>query len=111
MKKRKKTTKQILLEREKKKWENFNKPITYNPIPVRKEKDTTKVFISIEQKSNFINVNGGYFNIGKKKGCMVESADLKYINWVIENIQLNDSELRLLRRVASKKKLKLNNKS
>lgn len=96
--KRTKTTKQIKKERERQKWESYNNTIQHNPLPIRGQINNTKVFVSIESNSNFINCKGGYFNRGKYKGIPVKDVKKHYLKWVLENISLNQSELKLLRK-------------
>ena len=77
----------------------------WRPEPVR-EATLPRMKVSEDPNSNFINVKGGYFNKGSKKGCDVSAADLTYLIWVTNNIELNISELNYIRRVIKKKERK-----
>lgn len=74
----------------------------HNPLPKR-EDNLPRLKVSEDPNSNFINVRGGYFNKGSKKGCDVSSVNIKYLIWVTNNIELNTSELKYIRRVIKKK--------
>jgi hypothetical protein len=69
---------------------------TWDPLPERKDIGKTKLKETQETKSNFINCSGGYFNIGKYKGVEVKSVPKWYLIWVMENIELNTTEKKLL---------------
>jgi uncharacterized protein (DUF3820 family) len=71
---------------------------SWNPLPVRGQKQERLSFTT-DTRCNFINCKQRYFNIGKYKGVDVKDVPTSYINWVRNNIQLNDSELRLLKTI------------
>ena len=103
MAKRKKKTKVLRVEAEKRKWDNYDKVNTlsknHNPPPARGKPSKYKNTDTVERNSNFINVAGGYFNKGKYKAINVDKAPLNYLNWVIHNIELNKSETTLIRKL------------
>ena len=51
---------------------------------------------TIDKHSNFINLNQKYFNKGKYKGISVEKTPITYLKWVLENIELNTGETKLI---------------
>lgn len=71
---------------------------SWNPLPVREQKQK-RLSYTIEKRSNFINCKQRYFNMGKYKGIDIKDVPTSYINWVRNNIQLNDSELQLLKTI------------
>lgn len=71
---------------------------SWNPLPVREQKQK-RLSYTIEKRSNFINCKQRYFNMGKYKGIDIKDVPTSYINWVRNNIQLNDSELQLLKKI------------
>lgn len=79
---------------------------SWNPPPRRE--DLNKVVRrkeSVEKRSGFINCSQKYFNVGKFKGIQVKDVPLWYLTWVIEKIELNPTELKLIRTVLKYKKL------
>jgi len=62
---------------------------------------------TIEKKSNFINLNGGYFNVGKYKGAEVNRASLDYLVWLQYKsmIVLNKGEIKLLDKIIKTKNI------
>jgi len=98
---KKKTKKDIFEEYEK--VQKLGK--SWNPLPRREDLGkTTRRKESIEKKSGFINCAQGYFNVGKYKGIPVKDAPLWYLSWVVEKIELNPTELNLIRKVVKEKK-------
>jgi uncharacterized protein (DUF3820 family) len=80
---------------------------SWNPLP--KREDLNKIARrreSVEKRSGFINCAQGYFNVGKYKGVAVKDTPVWYLSWVADNIQLNPSELNLLRKVIKYKESK-----
>lgn len=71
---------------------------SWNPLPVRGQ-TLPRLTSTIEKNSNFINCKQGYMNKGKYKGVDITSVPLWYLKWVVNNIQLNDSELKLIRKI------------
>jgi hypothetical protein len=61
---------------------------------------------TIEKNSNFINLNGGYFNKGKYKGAEVNRATLDYLEWLKNKsmIPLNKGENTLIDKLIKTKK-------
>ena len=54
---------------------------------------------TVDKHSNFINLNQGYFNKGKYKGISVDKTPTNYLKWVLENIELNVGETKLLNKI------------
>jgi uncharacterized protein (DUF3820 family) len=71
---------------------------SWNPLPVRGQKQKRLTY-TIEKRSNFINCKQRVFNVGKYKGIDIKDVPTSYINWVRNNIELNDSELQLLKKI------------
>jgi hypothetical protein len=69
---------------------------SWNPLPVRGQKQK-RLTHTIEKRSNFINCRQRIFNVGKYKGIDINEVPKWYIDWVKKNIELNDTELRLLK--------------
>ena len=61
---------------------------------------------TIEKKSNFINLNGGYFNKGKYKGIEVDRSPIEYLQWLLNKstIVLNKGEIKLITKLIENKK-------
>ena len=66
------------------------------PLPVRGQKQK-RLTHTIEKRSNFINCRQAIFNVGKYKGIDINEVPKWYIDWVKKNIELNDTELKLLK--------------
>ena len=67
--------------------------------------------LTIEKSSNFINLKGGYFNVGKYKGAEVNRATIDYLEWLLNSpIVKNKGEITLLNKLIKTKK-KENEKS
>lgn len=60
---------------------------------------TVRLQQTIEKHSNFINLNQGYFNKGKYKGISVDKTPTTYLKWVLQNIELNVGETKLLNKL------------
>jgi hypothetical protein len=69
---------------------------SWNPLPVRGQKQK-RLSYTIEKRSNFINCKQRVFNVGKYKGIDINEVPKWYISWVKANIELNDTELQLLK--------------
>ena len=81
---------------------------SWNPPP--KREDLNKVVRrkeSVERRAGFINCKQKYFNKGKYKGVLVIDVPLSYIKWVTDTIELNPTELQLIRTILNQK-IKLN---
>ena len=81
---------------------------SWNPPPRRE--DLNKVVRrkeSVERRAGFINCKQKYFNKGKYKGVSIKDVPISYIKWVTDTIQLNPTELELIRTIL-KEKIKLN---
>ena len=61
---------------------------------------------TVEPNSNFINLNGGYFNKGKYKGIEVERSPIYYLEWLLNTstIILNKGEIKLINKLIKNKK-------
>lgn len=61
---------------------------------------------TIEENSNFINLNGGYFNKGKYKGIEVGRSPIEYLEWLLNKskIVLNKGEIKLITKLIENKK-------
>jgi hypothetical protein len=71
---------------------------SWNPLPIRGQKQKRLSF-TIDKHSNFINCKHKYFNMGKYKGVDIKYVPLSYISWVRKNIELNETELNLLKTI------------
>jgi uncharacterized protein (DUF3820 family) len=80
----------------------YNLSKQWNPLPVRGQLNT-KLKHTVSLHCNFINCKEGFFNMGKYKGIDVISTPISYLKWVKENVNLNDTELKLLKRIINKK--------
>jgi uncharacterized protein (DUF3820 family) len=80
---------------------------SWNPLPKREDLNkTSRLHLTVDSRAGFINCAQGYFNVGKYKGVQVKDTPIWYLTWVAEKIQLNPSELNLLRTVLKYKELK-----
>ena len=77
----------------------------WNPLPIR-GKNIDRLNSTIEKNSNFINCAQKCMNVGKYKGIDIQRVPVTYLKWVLENIQLNVTEIGLVT-----KYLKLNGKT
>ena len=68
--------------------------------------------LTIEKSSNFINLKGGYYNVGKYKGAEVNRPPVDYLEWLKNKsmIPLNKGEITLIDKLI-KTKNKENEKS
>ena len=67
--------------------------------------------LTIEKSSNFINLKGGYYNVGKYKGAEVNRPPVDYLEWLLNSpIVLNKGEITLVNKLI-KTKNKENEKS
>ena len=67
--------------------------------------------LTIEKSSNFINLKGGYFNVGQYKGAEVNRPPVDYLEWLLNSqIVKNKGEITLLNKLIKTKK-KENEKS
>ena len=60
---------------------------------------------TVEPNSNFINLNGGYFNKGKYKGIEVSRSPVEYLEWLLNKsmIILNKGEIKLITKLIGNK--------
>lgn len=73
---------------------------SWNPLPKREDLNKTlRRKESVERRAGFINCAQGYFNVGKYKGVKVQDTPIPYLLWVIDKIELNPTELNLIRKV------------
>jgi uncharacterized protein (DUF3820 family) len=70
---------------------------SWNPLPV-KGKSSKRLSSTIEKHSNFINCKQQCMNVGKYKGINIEDVPSWYLKWAAKNIELNQSELTLIRK-------------
>jgi hypothetical protein len=63
--------------------------------------------LTIEKHSNFINLNGGYYNVGKYKGAEVNRPPVDYLDWLLNKskIVLNKGEIKLLNKIIKTKNI------
>ena len=67
--------------------------------------------LTIEKSSNFINLKGGYYNVGRYKGAEVNRPPVDYLEWLLNSpIVLNKGEITLVNKLI-KTKNKENEKS
>ena len=61
---------------------------------------------TVEPNSNFINLNGGYFNKGKYKGIEVDRSPIEYLQWLLNKstVVLNKGEIKLITKLIESKK-------
>jgi uncharacterized protein (DUF3820 family) len=78
---------------------------SWNPLPVRGNKKV-KFNFTLENNSNFINCKQKYMNMGKYKGVDIINVPASYLKWVSKNIELNTSELELIRKTLSTKSVR-----
>ena len=87
--------------REKKKYEQSAKvealAKSWNPLPER-GKTLKRLSSTIERHSNFINCKQGIMNVGKYKGIELKDVPIWYLKWVVNNIQLNQTELEIIKK-------------
>jgi|688.fasta_scaffold1084607_1 hypothetical protein len=62
---------------------------------------------TIEKKSNFINLKGGYYNVGKYKGAEVNRPPVDYLDWLLNKsmIVLNKGEITLINKLIKTKNI------
>jgi uncharacterized protein (DUF3820 family) len=70
---------------------------SWNPLPVRGQSQI-RLSTTVDKHSNFINCKQRYMNVGKYKGIDIKDVPFWYIKWVLKNIQLNETELNLIRK-------------
>jgi uncharacterized protein (DUF3820 family) len=82
-----------------------HKPGTpWNPPPRREDLGKgSRLKLTIDERAGFINCAQGYFNVGKYKGVQVNDVPLWYLKWVVDKIQLNPTELNLIRIIIKNK--------
>lgn len=86
---------------------NHKSGTPWNPPPRREDLGKgSRLHLSVEKRAGFINCAQGYFNVGKYKGTQVKDAPIWYLKWVVDKIQLNPSELNVLRNVIKYKEKK-----
>ena len=80
---------------------------SWNPPPRREDLNKSpRLKQSVEKRAGFINCAQGYFNVGKYKGVQVKDTPISYLLWVIDKIELNNTELNLIRKVVKTKELR-----
>ena len=70
---------------------------SWNPLPVRGS-TLPRLYNTVDRHSNFINCSKKYFNKGKYKGIFLKDTPQQYLKWVAQEVELNDSELKLIRK-------------
>jgi hypothetical protein len=70
---------------------------SWTPLPER-GKTLSKVNKVFSTNSNFINCAQQCMNKGKYQGIDIKDIPVWYLKWVVNNIELNDSELKLIRK-------------
>lgn len=70
---------------------------SWNPLPVLGS-SLPRLQSTVDRHSSFINCSQKYFNKGKYKGMFLKDTPQDYLKWVIAEVQLNDSELKLIRK-------------
>ena len=89
-------------------WQDYQKiqklGSSWNPLPKREHfNKTTRLYQTVERRAGFINCAQGYFNVGKFKGVKLKDTPLWYLTWVKEKIELNPTELNLIRNTIKNK--------
>lgn len=74
---------------------------SWNPLPIRGS-TLPRLHDTVDKHSNFINCSQKYFNKGKYKGIFLKETPQEYLRWVVINIELNNSELKLIRKFIKK---------
>ena len=95
----------------KKIWKDYQKVqelgSSWNPPPRREDLNKSpRLKQSVEKRAGFINCAQGYFNVGKFKGVQVKDVPTWYLTWVLDKIELNNTELNLIRKVVKTKQLR-----
>jgi hypothetical protein len=70
---------------------------SWNPLPVRGQ-TLPRLSSTIQKNSNFINCRQGVMNVGKYKGIELKDVPVWYLKWVVNNIELNQTELEMIRK-------------
>ena len=80
---------------------------SWNPLPKREDiGKSSRLHSTVDSRAGFINCTQGYFNVGKFKGVQIKDVPISYLIWVANQIQLNPSELNVLRKVIKYKERK-----
>lgn len=74
---------------------------SWNPLPQRGS-SSPRLQSTVDRHSNHINCSQGYFNKGKFKGIYLKDTPQYYLKWVVQEVYLNDSELKLIRKFIKK---------
>jgi len=74
---------------------------SWNPLPERGS-SLPRLQSTVDRHSSFINCSQKYFNKGKYKGIFLKDTPQDYLKWVISEIELNNSELKLIRKFIKK---------
>ena len=83
---------------------NHKKGTPWNPPPRREDLGKgLRLKVSVDERAGFINCAQQYFNVGKYKGIQVKDTPLWYLKWVVDKIELNNSELNLIRKIIKNK--------
>jgi len=72
----------------------------WNPLPER-GKTLPSIYKVTDTRSNFINVRQEMMNVGKYKFCNIKNIPLHYLEWMLDNVQLNEAELKLVNKTIS----------
>jgi len=70
---------------------------SWNPLPQRGS-SLPRLQNTVDSHSSFINCSQKYFNKGKYKGIFLKDTPQQYLKWVAQEVELNDSELKLIRK-------------
>jgi hypothetical protein len=73
----------------------------WNPLPERGS-SLPRLQNTVDRHSSFINCSQRYFNKGKYKGIFLKDTPQEYLKWVVQEIELNNSELKLIRKFIKK---------
>lgn len=74
---------------------------SWNPLPQRGT-SLPRLQNTVDRHSGFINCSQKYFNKGKYKGVFLKDVNQRYLLWVVQEVELNDSELKLIRKYIKK---------
>ena len=74
---------------------------SWNPLPERGS-SLPRLQTTVDRHSNYINCSQKYFNKGSYKGIYLKDTPQQYLKWVVDQVYLNDSELKLIRKFITK---------
>ena len=69
----------------------------WNPLPIRGA-SLPRLQSTVGRYSSFINCSQKHFNKGKYKRMFLKDTPQQYLKWVAQEIELNDSELKIIRK-------------